>query len=145
MRSLNGLGMVAKYTGQWGAGRRHYSHALVLLGGGRPASGPLAATVLHNLAGLEHAAGRYARAEALARRGIAVRKKAERGPTVPLATDLAALAAILHSRGALEEAAPLYRRAIGILERRLGRRHPEVRFAVRQWRAIPGRTGRFLG
>ena len=72
---------------------------------------PDVAAVYHNLGGLEHARGRYARGEPHARRAVAIREQAL-GPDHPdVAADVAALAAILDGQGKYDEAEPLYRRA----------------------------------
>jgi tetratricopeptide (TPR) repeat protein len=71
---------------------------------------PDMATLYHNLGGLEHARGRYARVEPWARQAVAIREQAL-GPEHPaVAADVAALAAILDAQGQEAEAEALYRR-----------------------------------
>ncbi len=75
------------------------------------------ATLYHNLGKLEHARGRYARGEPLARRSLTIHRKAL-GPDHPhVADDAAALAAILNGLGRHDEAETLYRWALPIFER----------------------------
>jgi tetratricopeptide (TPR) repeat protein len=143
-RALNGLGVVAKYTGRWASGARYYRLALRAVG---PADGPhwpMAATLLHNLGGLEHARGRFARAERWARRGLTLREKNGVPSSVERGTDLAALAAIVHARGDLGEAARLYRRASTLLHRRLGADHFEIAFNLGQMAALEHSRGRLV-
>ena len=87
---------------------------------------PEVAAVYHNLGGLEHARGRYARGEPFARRSVAIREKAL-GPDHPdVAADVAALAALLDGQGKYDEAEPLYRRALAVFERVFGPEHYEI-------------------
>ncbi len=122
--ALNGLGVVCKYTGRFAEGLRHYRLAAEIA---RSARDRIAyATVLHNIAGIEHERGRYAEAEPTARKGLALRRRAL-GRTHPaVAADEAALAAILAGVGKNAEAAVLFRRALRTFARALGPKHVEV-------------------
>jgi len=131
-RARNGLGMVAKYTGRFAEGEAHYRRALRELGPPRDATAQLRATLFHNLGGLEHARGRFERAEVWARRGLALRTHHCGATSTATALDLAALAAIVQGGCRYEEAARLYSRALSILRRRLGPDHVEVAFNLRQ-------------
>ena len=104
----------------------------------------LAATLFHNLGGLEHARGRFARAERWSRRGLALRTRGCGAASAETAIDVAALAAIVHARGGHEEAARLYRRSLAVLRRRLGPNHFEVVFNLGQLAALEHTRGRFL-
>ena len=87
---------------------------------------PLAATLFHNLGGLEHARGRYAEGEPHARRSVEIRERLL-GPDHPdTAADVAALAALLDGQGKYDEAEQLYRRALAVFERAYGPEHYEV-------------------
>ena len=77
------------------------------------------ATILQTL-------GRYAEAEPLYRRALAIGEK-RLGPDHPaVATSLNNLALLLKTQGKYVEAEPLYRRALAIGEKRLGPDHPAV-------------------
>ena len=143
-RALNGLGMVAKYTGRFLEGERLYRRALRESARAPGANGSLVATVLHNLAGLDHARRRFARAERWARRGLALRERDHGATATTTATDVAALAAIVHARGRHDEAAALYRRSLSTLRDRLGPDHFEVVFNVSQLAALEHARGRLV-
>ena len=82
------------------------------------------ATSLNNLAGLYQAMGRYAEAEPLYRRSLAIWEK-QLGPDHPhVATSLNDLAALHRAIGRYGEAEPLYRRSLAIDEKRLGATTP---------------------
>ncbi len=77
-----------------------------------------AATLEHNLAGLQYARGRYATAEAHARRALELRRRASRVTRLDLAPDLAVLASALaaqdrhgDARAMLRETLSAYRQA----------------------------------
>ena len=143
-RSLNGLGMVAKYTGRFSESDRYYRRALAELGSRGARTHALTATLCHNLGGLEFVRKRYATAERWARRGLKLRNRRPRSFATAIAgaTDLAALAAIVHARGRYTEAAQLYRRALASLRLRLGRHHFEVVFNLSQMAALEQARGR---
>jgi len=137
--ALNGLGMCAKYLGQWEVGLRHYGRAIRIAR--RAGFWRSEADLLHNLGGIEHARGRFRRAERWAQAGIALRR--HHGDSgVPLALDVAALAAIVQGRGQLDAAARLYAQALGVLRARLGARHFEVAFNMAQLAALEHARGR---
>ncbi len=70
--------------------------------------------------------GRYAEAEPLHRRDLAIRE-ATRGPDHPeVAASLNNLALHYDQRGKFDEAEPLYRKALGITRKTLGTGHPDV-------------------
>jgi tetratricopeptide (TPR) repeat protein len=83
------------------------------------------AVSLQSLAVLYYHEGRYADAEPLYKRALAIREKAF-GPDDPqIATSLNSLPA-LDSQGRYADAEPLLRRALAIREQALGRDHPDV-------------------
>ena len=143
-RALNGLGMAARYTGGFALAARLYARALRALGRADEKTSALAATLFHNLGGLEHARARFARAERWSRRGLRLRERACGPASTEAAIDVAALAAIVHARGRHEEAARLYRRALAILRRRLGPHHFEVVFNLGQLAALEQTRGRVV-
>jgi tetratricopeptide (TPR) repeat protein len=72
------------------------------------------ATVYHNLGGLEHARGRFARGEPWARKGVKIRTRLLGSRHASVAADEVALGAILDGRGKHREAQRLYRHALRI-------------------------------
>ncbi len=97
-----------------------------------------AAASLSNLAGLYHDQGRYAEAEPLYKRALAIVEKAL-GPDHPqVATSLNNLAELYRAQGKYGEAEPLYKRSLAIMEKALGPEHPYVgkalaNYAVRRF------------
>jgi tetratricopeptide (TPR) repeat protein len=86
----------------------------------------LISSALTNHAQLLQATNRFAEAEPLMRRALAI-DKASFGPQHPeVARDLNNLAALLKATNRLAEAELHYRRALAILEGSLGERHPNV-------------------
>jgi tetratricopeptide (TPR) repeat protein len=112
---LNALGLRSKVEARYDEGRAHYERALTLLAEDPSPDRESLATLYHNLAGIEHARGDYAAAEALARRGLASRADPWDADPRALAADLAALAAILDGTGAYEEAVALHLEALEML------------------------------
>ncbi len=75
---------------------------------------------LNNLAELYRAQGRYAEAEPLYRRALAIVEKAL-GPEHPhVAANLNNLAGLYQAQGHYAEAEPLYQRSLAIYEKALG-------------------------
>jgi len=88
------------------------------------AQDPRLATSLNNLAALYHTQGKYAEAEPLFRRSLAIWEMAL-GPEHPdVAQSLNNLASLYHNQGKYAQAEPLYRRALAIAEKALGPEHP---------------------
>ena len=116
-RLLNRIGMIYKYQGRLALSARAYRRAFQISSRLFPEDHSLLATHYHNLAGLEHARGRYSEAEPLARHGLAIRERAVGPGHAAVGRDLAALAAILDGAGRHEEAEALHRRALEILRR----------------------------
>lgn len=106
----NLLGVAYKYAGRFEEARQVYMTLLRRLEA-RPQSGDpdTVATVLHNLAGLEHAWRHYDRAEEWARRGLALRRATHPEGCKEIDDDEAALAAILDGQGRYREAESIYR------------------------------------
>lgn len=119
MRRLNALGIAGKQRGDFDAAAAAYRQALTIIDRmtGDPGADDVRATLLHNRAGLAHAAGDPAAAEPLARAGLALRL-ATSGDPLAVATDRAALAAILVDLGRFAEARELLAAVIGEFERR---------------------------
>jgi tetratricopeptide (TPR) repeat protein len=140
---LNDFGVLRKAQGRYAEALAFYRRALPLV----PRSDRDAqATLAHNLGGIEHARGNYARAEPYARRSVHLRTTLLGTAHPTVAADVAALAAIVEARGRLREAAALYRRALAVFARVLGPRSLEVGLnlaslaAVEQRRQAPARA-----
>lgn len=128
--SSNALAIVYKYVGRYAEAEKLYRRALAIAER-QPASrdrDATLATLFHNLGGLEHSRGRFARAEPWARKSVTVREQAFGKSHVAVAADVAALAAILDGLGKHDEAEKLYWRAIAIFAKHLGPSHFEVAF-----------------
>ncbi len=78
------------------------------------------------LGGVRYAQGKYAEAEPLYKRSLAIREKAL-GPEHPdVGQGLNNLAELYRTQGKYAEAAPLHKRALAIREKALGPEHPDV-------------------
>jgi tetratricopeptide (TPR) repeat protein len=142
--TLNGLGMVFKYSGRFDDALPLYLRALDIL---ERAVGeaPSVATIYHNLGGAEHARRNFAAAEPYARRSVELRR-ALLGPDDPaVAEDEAAWAPILHALGRDDEAEQLLRRALPRLEQAYGAGHPEVAGAWNNLASVLQATGDLAG
>ena len=135
---LNDLGVLRKAQGRYDEAVAFYRRALPLI----PRSDRDArATLAHNLGGIEHARGNYARAEPHARRSVQLRAALHGAAHPAVAADVAALAAIVDARGRLTEAAALYRRALAVFTRKLGTRSLEVGLNLASLAAVEQRRG----
>src|SRR5579885_2608874 len=112
----------------WPACERLLPHALVCAtwieqAGSKP---PAAARLLNQTGYYLHARGRYARAEPLLQRALAISEQAL-GPQHPhTATSLNNLARLYHDQGDYARAEPLLQRALAISEQALGPQHPHT-------------------
>ena len=98
---------------------------------------------LNNLAGLYRAQGRYAEAEPLYKRALAISEKAL-GPEHPdVGTSLNNLAVLYQAQGRYAEAEPLYKRALAIDEKALGPEHPDVATSLNNLAVLYGAQGRY--
>ncbi len=97
---------------------------------------PRLATSLNNLAVIYVAQGRYAVAESLHKRSLAIREKAL-GPEHPdAAQSLNNLAELYRTQGRYADAEPLYERSLAILEKTLGPEHPDVAASLNNLAAL---------
>lgn len=138
---LNSLGVLFKYNGRFDEAERVYRRAIAIV---EPVAGgeTTLATLFHNLGGLEHARGEYARGEAPARRSVELRERAL-GPDHPaVAADLGALAAIVDALGRHAEAEAMYRRALEIFERVYGPAHYEIAITLNNLAGVHHAAGR---
>ncbi len=101
------------------------------------------AASLNHLAALYQAQkGRYAEAEPLYKRSLAIFEKAL-GPEHPnVALSLNNLAQLYQDQGKYADADPLYKRSLAILEESLGREHPNVTTALQNYAALLREMGR---
>ena len=87
---------------------------------------PTSRQSLSNLASLHARQGRYADAEPLYRRSLAINEKAL-GPDHPgVAISLNNLAELYRNQGRYVDAEPLHKRSLAINEKALGPDHPDV-------------------
>lgn len=122
---LNLIGMLGKYTGRFDDAARAYRRVRRILRRHPNADGELA-SLLHNLGGLEHARGRFARAEPYATRALQIRRRAL-PPDHPLvAAEMAALAPIISARGRHDQAARLLLNALTVFRGVYGPRSHDV-------------------
>jgi len=123
---LNDLGVLRKYQGRFDEAAAFYRRARAIVDRSPERRGHAAATLYHNLGGLEHARGRHARGEPHARRSVELRTALLGADHTMVAADIAALAALVEGQGRLAEAWRLYERALRIFRRQLGAGSSEV-------------------
>ena len=87
---------------------------------------PRLATSLNNLAALYQAQSKYAKAEPLYLRALAIKEKALGAEHPDLVRSLNNLAALYRAQDKYKEAEPLYQRALAIREKALGKQHPDL-------------------
>ena len=92
------LGIVYKYQGRVRDAVQAYGRARIFLRRCAPRNDIAFAVLYHNLGGVEFARERYALAERLARRGLAIRRRYHGRCHPDVAADLTALAAVLYGR-----------------------------------------------
>lgn len=138
--AANNLAVLYKYTAQFGQAESLYLRALTIL---QARSGPDldAATIWHNLGGLEHSRGHYAEAEQYARRAMETRQRVLGRDHPAVAADAAALGSILDALGKHDAAEAFFRQALDTFESRLGAEHPEVAVNANNLAAVEYRRG----
>jgi CHAT domain-containing protein/Tfp pilus assembly protein PilF len=104
---------------------------------------PDVAHSLNGLAGLYYSQGRYADAESLFQRSLAIREKALGRDHPDVANSLNNLAGLYWSQGRYTDAEPLYQRSIAIWERVLGRDHPDVATSLNNLASLYADQGRY--
>ena len=128
--ALNELGLWCKDSGRYAEAREHYLRALrILQSSGHPDPDDVA-TLYHNLGGIEHARGHYARGVVLARHGLALRLDRPEADQPALAKDLVALAALVDGTGRHAEAEELYLAGLAIFEHLAGDWRLEIAVAL---------------
>ncbi|MBI3373963.1 MAG: CHAT domain-containing protein [Betaproteobacteria bacterium] len=101
------------------------------------------AASLHKLAGLYYAQRRYAEAEPLYRRSLAIREKALGLEHPDVAASLYKLAELYRAQGRYAEAEPLLRRSLAILEKALGPEHRYVAIPLNNLAELYQTQGRY--
>jgi tetratricopeptide (TPR) repeat protein len=140
-RVRNDLAVLLKYTGGFDEAAELYAAACEVLTARLGADDPEVASVLHNIGGLAHAAGRPADGEAAARRSVEIRDAAVGAEHPDSAGDSAALAAILAATGRHGEARALLDAALAVFERALGDDHYEVAVTLGNLAALDAQRG----
>ena len=121
----NAAGMKAYEEGRYAEAEKRWLAALEEAENFGPDDERLA-TSLNNLAALCRTQGKYAEAEPLYQRSLAIREKAL-GPEHPdVASSLNNLAGLYDNQGKHAEAEPLYQRALAIVEKALAPEHPDL-------------------
>ena len=100
------------------------------------------ATSLNDLAVLYCAQGRYAEAEPLHKRALAIREKVLDADHPGVAQSLNNLAALYFAEGQYAQAEPLLKRALAIDEKALGPDHPNVAASLQNLAALYRKTDR---
>ncbi len=118
----NDLAVLYKYAGRFDEAERLYRWAMAETSGEDAA----AATIYHNLGGLNHSRGEFAAAEPFARRACEIRERLL-GPDHPdTLADACALAGVLDGLGRYAESEPIYRHALTVFASMFGEMHPEL-------------------
>ncbi|MGE3957199.1 MAG: tetratricopeptide repeat protein [Vicinamibacterales bacterium] len=134
--ALNHLGMCNKYLARFIDAGLQYQRALSIVESQVGRDNDLAASLYHNLGGLEHAAGNWLRGEPYARLAVRIRTRLHGRNHPFVASDLTALAALLDRLGHVDEAERHYARALAILEREHGPDHHLVAVALNNLGAV---------
>jgi tetratricopeptide (TPR) repeat protein len=142
VQAANGLAVLYKYTARFDEAEALYRRALDIVDARRAPRHVDAATLWHNLAGLDHSRGRHARAEPAARRAVEIRTRALGAVHPDVAADAAALGAILDALGRVDEAEELIRSALETFTTLLGPCHYEVAINTNNLAALQYRRGR---
>ena len=134
-KDYNDAGFKAYLQGDYAEAEKQFMDAIKEGEGFGPEDNRLAAS-LNNLAGLYRAQVKYAEAEPLYRRSLAIGEKVL-GPDHPdVATSLNNLAELYDAQGKYTEAEPLYRRSLAIGEKALGPDHPDVATVLENYAAL---------
>src|SRR5262249_33562808 len=125
--------------GRFDAAERRYRAALAIMRHIEKDYG-LLGNIYHNLGGLEHARGRYARGEKWARRAVELsRPLGEEHPRY--LADVCALGGILDGQRKFDESEPIYRRAIAAYLKQFGPTHYEVAVNLNNLAAVRAARG----
>ena len=139
--ALNARGILAKDTGRYEQAAGLYADALRALRQVLGDEHPDTATLFHNLAGLEHARGRYEAGEPLARRAVALREQRGGAGSAEVTADLAVLGALLAGQGRYDEAEAVFVRTLKAWTRLRGPDHYEVAISSQHLAALHAARG----
>ena len=106
---------------------------------------PRLALSLNNLANVYHSQGKYAEAEPLYKRALAIVEKAFGQEHPNVATSLNNLGGVYVAQGKYAEADPLFKRALAIQENALGPEHPYVPVTLENYAKLLRHMGRGTG
>ena len=119
-------------SARWRSARRRWAQII-----------PTWPRVLNNLASLYEIQSRYAQAEPLYKRALAIDEKAYGADHPEVATDLNRLASLYKNQSRYGEAEPLYKRALAIREKAYGAKHPEVAKGLNSLAALYDTQGNY--
>jgi tetratricopeptide (TPR) repeat protein len=97
---------------------------------------------LNNLAAIFHAQGKYAMAEEIYIRSLAIKKALFGEESLDYALNLQNLAACYSAKGRYDEAEKLFTESLAIRERLLGKDHPELSTTLRNFALLLKKIGR---
>jgi tetratricopeptide (TPR) repeat protein len=106
--ALNTLGVLLKDTGRLTEAEAQYTAALAALEAEWGIGHPLSRPILHNLAGLAHARGRYTEGEKFVRQALKLSNGPEYEHAADILSDRGVLGALLVGQGRLDEAEALF-------------------------------------
>ena len=134
-------GVAAYQRGNYAEAEKQFKAALKTAEAFAPQA-PRLATSLNNLAAFYHDQSKYAEAEPLYKRALAIWGRAL-GPQHPgVATSLNNLARLYRAQRRYAEAAPLHKRALTIWEKALGPEHPKVTQSLENYAVLLRKIGR---
>ncbi len=140
-KSYNNAGVKAYQQGNYPEAEKQWSAALKEAEGFGPQDQRLA-TSLGYLGEVYRLQRRYAEAEPLHKRALAIREKALGAEHPRIATSLNNLALVYHDQGRYAEAEPLHKRSLAIREKALGPEHRHVARSLENYAVLVRATGR---
>lgn len=141
-QQANDAGKIAFEQGRYQEAGRLFNDAIKQAEHFRPGDARLA-TSLNNLSAVYRARHRYAEAEPLDRRALAIQERALGANHLYVATTLANLAESAREQGRYEEAESLAKRSLALRERALGPDRPEVAAALNNLALVYAAQGRY--
>jgi tetratricopeptide (TPR) repeat protein len=138
----NELGLALKATGAYRSARRQYEAALrITVTAIDPEDSDIAATLLHNLAGIRFVLGDLPGAARCARRGLAMRRRLFGADDLAVLLDEGNLAPILVALGEFDAAQAMLDRLLVEFTARLGETDLEVAVTLTNLGALAGHRG----
>ncbi|MGR7024000.1 tetratricopeptide repeat protein [Geodermatophilus sp. URMC 62] len=139
--AVNTLGVLLKDTGRLTEAEAQYTAALTALEAECGTSHPLSRRILHNLAGLAHARGRYTEGETFIRQALAPSHGPEHEHAADILSDRGVLGALLVGQGRLDEAETLFTELRAHWTTLRGPRHYEVAFCEHHLAVVREKRG----